>query len=92
MVRKLQGSFLIRLLYVDEMEISKYQKILCDIGYHYETYNAENIVDDKMEVLIGNHVMEMNDDGLEYIEIIIRAMLSCILIKNVEVICNPISG
>ena len=76
----------------NEMETSKYRKILCDIGYHYETYNAENIADDKMEVLIRNHVMEMNDDGLEYIRNNYKSHVKLYINQNVEPYLNLISA
>ena len=51
----------------NEITTSRYQEILCDMGYGYDVYDAYGISDDKMEVLIKKDVIEMNNDGLEYI-------------------------
>ena len=51
----------------NEIETKKYQEILCDIGYGFNSFDAYDISDDKMDVLIKNNVIEMNAEGLEYI-------------------------
>ena len=51
----------------NEIKTSRYQEILCNMGYGYDVYDAYDISDDKMEVLIKKDVIEMNNVGLEYI-------------------------
>lgn len=51
----------------NEIEIAKYQKILTDIGYYFDTYDAKEIEDEKIRVLIDNQIIEMNEMGLDFI-------------------------
>lgn len=49
------------------VETGRYQKILTDIGYYFDTYDAEEIDDEKMKVLIDNQIIQMNETGLEFV-------------------------
>lgn len=51
----------------NEIETAKYQKILTDIGYYFDTYDAKEIEDEKIRVLIDNQIIEMNEMGLDFI-------------------------
>ena len=45
----------------------KYEKILTDLNFIFDKLNAENINDDKFEVLIRTHILEMNPDMLKFV-------------------------
>lgn len=51
----------------NEIETAKYQKILIDMGYCFDTYDAKEIEDEKINVLIDNGIIEMNEMGLDFI-------------------------
>ncbi len=45
----------------------KYKKILNDLNYFFDTYEADAIDDDKFEVLIQEEILLMNRDSLVYV-------------------------
>lgn len=45
----------------------KYKNILCSMGYSFDLYDVEEISDDKMDILIKNKIIEMDEEGLQYI-------------------------
>nr|MBP3598823.1 hypothetical protein [Eubacterium sp.] len=51
----------------NEIETAKYQKVLTDMGYYFDTYDAKEIEDEKIRVLIDNQIIEMNEMGLDFI-------------------------
>lgn len=51
----------------NEIETAKYQKILTDMGYYFDTYDVKEIEDEKIRVLIDNHIIEMNEMGLDFV-------------------------
>ena len=68
----------------NEITTSRYQEILCDMGYGYDVYDAYDISDDKMEVLIKKNVIEMNNDGLEYIRNHYKKYIALYIDENIE--------
>lgn len=68
----------------NEITTSRYQEILCDMGYGYDVYDAYDISDDKMEVLIKKDVIEMNNDGLEYIRNHYKKYIALYIDENIE--------
>lgn len=68
----------------NEIKTSRYQEILCDMGYGYDVYDAYDISDDKMEVLIKKNVIEMNNDGLEYIRNHYKKYIALYIDENIE--------
>ena len=51
----------------DDIDIEKYENILCSMGYIFDSYETDKISDDRMDILIKNNIIEMNEAGLEYI-------------------------
>lgn len=68
----------------NEIKTSRYQEILCNMGYGYDVYDAYDISDDKMEVLIKNDVIEMNNVGLEYIRNHYKKYTALYIDENIE--------
>lgn len=75
----------------NEIETKKYQEILCDIGYGFNSFDAYDISDDKMDVLIKNNVIEMNAEGLEYIRNYYNSHIIAYINQNIEEYLNLIS-
>lgn len=68
----------------NEIKTSRYQEILCNMGYGYDVYDAYDISDDKMEVLIKKDVIEMNNAGLEYIRNHYKKYTALYIDENIE--------
>ena len=51
----------------NDIETDKYQKILIDMGYYFDTYDAKEIEDEKIRVLIDNQIIEMNEMSLNFV-------------------------
>lgn len=68
----------------NEIKTSRYQEILCNMGYGYDVYDAYDISDDKMEVLIKKDVIEMNNVGLEYIRNHYKKYTALYIDENIE--------
>lgn len=68
----------------NEIKTSRYQEILCNMGYGYDVYDAYDISDDKMEVLIKKDVIEMNNVGLEYIRNHYKKHTALYIDENIE--------
>lgn len=68
----------------NEIKTSRYQEILCNMGYGYDVYDAYDILDDKMEVLIKKDVIEMNNVGLEYIRNHYKKYTALYIDENIE--------
>lgn len=68
----------------NEIKTSRYQEILCNMGYGYDAYDAYDISDDKMEVLIKKDVIEMNNVGLEYIRNHYKKYTALYIDENIE--------
>lgn len=45
----------------------KYRKILVDLGYYFENFSADKIADEKFEVLIGEVILKMDTESLEFV-------------------------
>ena len=54
------------------------------MGYGYDVYDAYDISDDKMEVLIKKDVIEMNNVGLEYIRNHYKKYTALYIDENIE--------
>lgn len=68
----------------NEIKTSRYQEILCNMGYGYDVYDTYDISDDKMEVLIKKDVIEMNNVGLEYIRNHYKKYTALYIDENIE--------
>ncbi len=51
----------------NEILTEKYEKILIDLNFIFNKFDAENINDDKFEVLIRSHILEMNPGMLKFV-------------------------
>jgi len=64
-----------RIIFSDEfiacslMKNEHYSYYSATIGYKYEIFNFENIEDEKMKILIDNHIIIMNSENLKFIRI-----------------------
>lgn len=76
----------------NEIKTSMYQEILCDMGYAYDVFDAYDIADDKIKVLIEKDIIEMNDDGLEYIRNYYKNYIGLYIDKNIEKYLNIITA
>jgi len=45
----------------------KYRKILVDLGYYFDNFNADKIADEKFEVLIAEGILKMDTESLEFV-------------------------
>ena len=70
------------------IKVTKKELTVPNIDQYY--YDVRR--NDKMEVLIRNHVMEMNDDGLEYIRNNYKSHVKLYINQNVEPYLNLISA
>ena len=68
----------------NEIKTSRYQEMLCNMGYGYDVYDTYDISDDKMEVLIKKDVIEMNNVGLEYIRNHYKKYTALYIDENIE--------
>ena len=75
----------------NDIETKKYQEILCDMGYGFNSYDAYDISDDKMDVLIKNNVIAMKAEGLEYIRNYYNSHIITYINQNIEEYLNLIS-
>lgn len=51
----------------NDISTDKYRKILVELGYHFDNYDADNITDEKFDVLIGERLLQMDRDSLEFV-------------------------
>lgn len=51
----------------NEILTEKYEKILTDLNFIFDKFDAENINDDKFEVLIRTHILKINPDMLNFV-------------------------
>lgn len=66
------------------IETDKYQKILTDIGYYFDKYDAEEIDDEKMHVLIENRIIPMNEAGLNYVRNNYESQIMYFIERNID--------
>jgi hypothetical protein len=51
----------------NDIETDKYKKILNDLGYAFDKYDANAIAEEKIQVLIQDRILQMCEEGLNYI-------------------------
>lgn len=51
----------------NEINTAKYRKVLLDLQYYFDNYEADRIADDKFKVLICEKILQMNVDSLGYV-------------------------
>jgi hypothetical protein len=51
----------------NDIETDKYKKILNDLGYVFDKYDADEIAEEKIQVLIQDNILQMCEEGLNYI-------------------------
>lgn len=49
------------------VETDKYKKILNDLGYFFDKYDTGGIDDEKIQVLLENRIIQMDEQGLKFI-------------------------
>lgn len=45
----------------------KYRKILIDLGYYFNNFDADEITDEKFEVLVNEGILQMDTEGLKFV-------------------------
>lgn len=51
----------------NSIETEKYRKILIDLKYYFDTFDADNIDADKVEVLVDEKILKMNLANLKFV-------------------------
>ena len=51
----------------NDLSVNKYQDILLDLGYNFDSFEAEKIAEDKFMVLINEKILRMDENGLEFV-------------------------
>ncbi|NBH36359.1 hypothetical protein D3Z58_23260 [Clostridiaceae bacterium] len=51
----------------NSIETEKYRKILIDLKYYFDSFNADNIDADKVEVLVDEKILKMNLANLKFV-------------------------
>lgn len=49
------------------IETERYRKVLVDLKYYFDTFDADNIDDEKFEVLIDEKILKMNLSNLKFV-------------------------
>lgn len=49
------------------IDTEKYRKILVDLGYYFDNFNADEISDEKFEVLINEGILRMDTESLGFV-------------------------
>jgi len=62
-----------------------YSKILTDLGYNFDTYDAHDLSDEKIEALITNGILEMDSNSLEFVRSYYTSHLFSFIRKNYDV-------
>ena len=61
------GQLFNAIVVCNALETPKYKKILTDLDYYFDNYEADEISDEKFKVLIGEKILRMDVDGLGYV-------------------------
>ena len=51
----------------DDIETERYRKILIDLKYYFDNFDADNIDDEKVEVLVDEKILKMNLSNLKFV-------------------------
>ena len=51
----------------NDLATDKYRKMLVDLGYYFDNYNADKISNEKFKILIDDNILQMNADSLEFV-------------------------
>lgn len=62
----------------------KYKKILIDLKYHFDNYDADDITEEKIEVLISTKIIQMEEDSLKFIREKYETHLNTFIQDNFE--------
>ncbi len=62
----------------------KYRKILVDLGYYFNNFNADDIADEKFEVLIGEGILQMDTESLRFVREKYRKHLYAFVQRNLD--------
>lgn len=61
------GQLFDAIIVCNALETPKYKKTLIDLGYYFDNYEADDISDEKFNVLISEGILRMDVEGLEYV-------------------------
>lgn len=51
----------------NDIETGKYRKVLVDLKYYFDNFDADNIDDEKFEVLVDEKILKMDLSGLKFV-------------------------
>lgn len=51
----------------NDIATDKYKKILCDLKYGFDNFDADEISDEKFKVLIDDRILQMNAETLQFV-------------------------
>lgn len=68
----------------NEILTEKYKKMLIDLGYNFDNFEAEDIANEKMEVLINENILQMDTDGLTFVRDKYPAHLLIFIKRNIN--------
>lgn len=68
----------------NEIDTEKYKKILIDLHYRFDRYEATEIADDKFKILIKENILEMDDDSLKYVRDKYPKHILAFIIRNFD--------
>ena len=51
----------------NDIATKKYKKVLVDLGYYFNNFEADKIADEKFEILIGEGFLQMDTESLEFV-------------------------
>ena len=88
---EIAGEFFEKVVINNDINIEKYEKILCGMEYVFDFYEFDEISDDRMSILIKNHIIEMDEKGLEYIRNYYNDHILMYINYNIEEYINIIS-
>ena len=54
-------------LICNDIATNKYQKALCDLGYHFDNFEASEISGDKFQALIDERILQMSVESLKFV-------------------------
>lgn len=62
----------------------KYEKVLVDLGYYFDNFNADEIIDEKLDVLIYKRILQMTSESLEFVRKNYEKHLYTFISKNLD--------
>lgn len=68
----------------NDVSTEKYKKILIDLKYEFDNFDADDITEEKIEVLISTKIIQMEEDSLKFIREKYETQLDTFIRDNFE--------